>query len=148
MLDEFVSKSISSRVVIIEDDCSERKNYGRNLAENNEENNLHSTIGSAGMNESGILSGCIYTDVNKSRQNLYLMLIFVIHNLLNDNVIEDHNDKPRPVISYNLHSDRKPLNDWNNPDFFPIAFLALFFYRDGGNIALQSTKDSLYAWTK
>ncbi len=111
MPDEFISKSILSRVVVIEDDSSERKGYGANLAENNEENDLHHAIGSGDINESGILSGCIYTDVNESRQNLYLKLISTIHNLSNDNVAEDHNDELRPVISYNLHGDGKPLND-------------------------------------
>lgn len=89
----------------------EREGYGANLAENNEENDLHHAIGSAGINESGILSGCIYTDVNESRQNPYLKLISAIHNLSDDNAAEDHNDEPRPVISYNLHGDGKPLND-------------------------------------
>ncbi len=95
----------------MEDNSSEREGYGANLAENNEENNLHHAIGSAGINESGILSGCIYTDVNESRQNLYLKLIFAIHNLSNDNGAEDHKNKTRPIISCNLYGDGKPLND-------------------------------------
>ncbi len=95
----------------MENDSSEREGYGANLAENNEENDLHHAIGSASINELGILNGCIYTDINESRQNLYLKLISAIFNLSNDNDAEDHNNKTRPVISYNLHGDGKPLND-------------------------------------
>ncbi len=67
MPNEFISGGISSRVIVMKNDSSERKGFEANLAENNEENNLHHVIGSAGINESGILSGCIYTDVNESR---------------------------------------------------------------------------------
>ncbi len=134
MPDEFISESISSRVIVIENDSSERKGYGAKLAENNEENDVHQAIGSAGINESGILSGCIYTDVNECRQNPYLKLISAIHNLSIDNDAEDYNDETRLLISYNLHSDGKPLNDGDNPDFFSIAFPALFPYGDGGHI--------------
>lgn len=94
------------------------------------------------------MSGCIYTDVNESRQNLYLKLISAIHNLSNDHAAADHDDDPPPVITYNLHGDWIPLNDWDNPDFFPIAFPALFPYEDGGHIAPRSIKVSLHAWAK
>ena len=77
--------------------------YVANLAKNNEENDLHHAIGSAGINESGILSSCIYIDVNKFKQNPYLKLISTIHKLFDDNDIEDHNNKTKPIISYNLH---------------------------------------------
>ncbi len=148
MPNEFIPEGISTRVIIMENDSFECKGYGANLAGNNEENDLHYIIRSTGINESGILRGGIYIDVNESRQNPYLKLISVIHNLSNDNNAEDHNDKTRPVISYNLHDDGKPLNDWDNPDFFPIAFPALFSYRDGGHITPRSTKVSLHAWPK
>ncbi len=77
-----------------------------------------------------------------------MKLISTIHNLSHDNGAEDHNDKTRPVISYNFHGDGKPLNDWDNPDFFPIAFPALFLYKDGGHIAPRSAKVSLHVWAK
>ncbi len=153
MPDEFISKGISSRVVIMENDISKREGYGVDLSKNNNKNDLHHAIGSASINESGILSGCIYIDVNESRQNPYMKLIFAIHNLLNDSALDDnsvegHSVNPSPVITYNLQGDRKPLNDWDNPDFFPIAFLALFPYGDGGHIAPRSTKVSLQVWAK
>ncbi len=108
---KFILEGISSRVIVIKNNSSKRKGYGANLAKNNEKNNLHHIIETVGINELGILSGCIYIDVNESKENLYLKLIFAIYNLSDDNGVEDHNDKTRLVISYNLHNDRKPLND-------------------------------------
>ncbi len=64
---EFIPEDISSRVVIMENDISKREGYGVDLSKNNDENDLHHIIGSIGINESGILSACIYTDVNESR---------------------------------------------------------------------------------
>lgn len=128
----------------MKNDSSECKSYRANLAEKNEENNLYHTIGFTSINELRILNSCIYTNINKSKQNLYIKLIFVIHNLSNNNSMENYNNKIRLVINYNLHDDRKALNNWNNPDFFPIAFPILFFYRDSGHITLQVTKVSLH----
>ncbi len=107
MSDEFISERISFRVVIIENDISKCKSYKINLSKNNNENNLHHVIGFVGMNKLGILSGCIYIDINKSRQNPYLKLIFAIYNFsndstLDDNGMEDHNVDLLPVITYNL----------------------------------------------
>lgn len=50
MPDEFIPEGASSRVVIMENDISEHEGYGANLAENNDENDLHHAIGSASMN--------------------------------------------------------------------------------------------------
>ena len=111
MPNEFIFESIALRVIFMKKNSSEYKGNGANLVENNEENDLHHIIGSTNINESEILSSCIYIDVNKSRQNLYLKLIFAIHNLFNNNGAKDYNNKMRPVISYNLHDDKKPLND-------------------------------------
>lgn len=148
MLDEFIPQGISSRVVVMKDDSSERQDYGANLVENNEENNLHHAIGSASINKSGLLSRCIYTYVNESKQNRYLKLISGFHNLSDNNAMKNYNDEPKPVIGYNLHKDGKPLNNWDNPDIFTIAFFALFSYRDGGHITPRFTKVSLHAWLK
>lgn len=148
MPNEFIPKSISLRVIIMKNNSSEHKGYRANLVENNEENNLHYAIKSAGINELGTLSGCIYIDINESRQNPYIKLISVIHNLSDDNGVENHNNETRLVISYNLYDDGKPLNNWDNPDFFPIAFSALFLYGDGGHIAPRFIKVFLHTWAK
>ena len=144
MLVEFIFESILSRVVVLENDSFKCKGYKADLEENNNENDLHYFIQVVSINESGILSGYISIDVNKSRQNPYLKLIFAIHNFFDNNAMENYNDNLRPIISYNLYGNRKSLNDWNNPDFFLIVFPVLFPYGDGGNIAPQFIKISLY----
>ncbi len=71
MPNEFISKGISSRVIVMENDSSKCKGYEVNIADNNKKNSLHHTIGSIDINKLGILSSYIYMDVNESRQNLY-----------------------------------------------------------------------------
>lgn len=116
MPDEFIPEEILSKIVIIESDISEYKGYEADLSKNNDKNDLNHTIKSVNINESGILSSGIYTDVNKSRQNPYLKLISIIHKLWNDssledNSVKDHSIDPPLVITYNLYNDRKLLND-------------------------------------
>lgn len=109
----------------MENDNSKRKGYWADLVENNDENNLYHTIEAIDINELRILSSCIYTNVNKSKQYLYLKLISTIYNLSDNNAAENHNNNLKLVISYNLHNDGESLNSWDNPNFFPIAFPTL-----------------------
>lgn len=53
----------------MKNDSSKHKGYKADLVENKDENNLHSAIGAVDINKLGILSSCIYTNVNESRQN-------------------------------------------------------------------------------
>lgn len=64
--DKFILNQIVSRIVTIDQDPSKRERYRTNLEANNNENNLHHSIGSASINDSGILSSCIYIDINES----------------------------------------------------------------------------------
>lgn len=59
MPNKFISKGISSRVIVMDTNSSERKGYKANSANNNEENNLHHIIKFTGLNKLGILSGFI-----------------------------------------------------------------------------------------
>lgn len=145
MPDEFIPGDILLRIIVIENNNFEHKGYIENLAKSHKENDLYYAIRFTGINESGIMSGYIYTNVNISRQNSYVKLIFTIYNLSNENTAEDHNAESKLIINYNLYSDGKPLNYLDNPEFFPIAFPTLFSYRDGGHIAPQSSKNFLHA---
>ncbi len=60
-------RAFYQELYIIENDSSKREGYEANLVENNKKNNLYYVIGSADINELGILSSSIYTDVNESR---------------------------------------------------------------------------------
>lgn len=145
---EFILENISSRVVIMENNISEKGRYDTSLAENNDKNDLYHPIDSAENNDSRILNSCIYSNVNKLRQNQYLKLIFAINNFSNKHSRIDEEDKTLPIITYSDYGHSKPLNDWDNLDFFSFAFLALFFYGDGGYITPRLIKVSLHAWAK
>lgn len=108
---KIILKSILLTVVIIENNSSKWKDFKANLEKNNNKNNLYHTIKAVSINELRILSSYIYTNVKKSRQNLYLKFISPIPNFSDKNIIEDHNNNSRLVISYNLYSNRKSLFD-------------------------------------
>ena len=50
MPDEYIPKGISSRVVVMENNSSERKSYGADLVNNNDEKNLYHAIGAVRIN--------------------------------------------------------------------------------------------------
>lgn len=55
----FISKGISSKIVTMDNNTSERKGYYTTLTENNDEYDLYHDIECASNNNSGILSGYI-----------------------------------------------------------------------------------------
>lgn len=97
--------------VVTENNSFKYKSYRVKLAEKNEKNKLYHIIRSVGINKSRIMSDDIYLDVNKSRQNPYLKLTFAIYNFFDNNIVKNHNDKPRLIITYNLYNSLKSLND-------------------------------------
>lgn len=62
ILDEFISWSISYKVVIIKDNSVKYKYVETYFAENNNKNNLYYTIEFTKMNKLRSLNGCIYID--------------------------------------------------------------------------------------
>ena len=146
MPDEFIPKGILSRIVIINQDSGEREGYGANLDSNNDENNLQHALGTAGIEDSGLLTGCIYTDVNEARQNPYIKLISAINNLQTTATAVD--DASQPMLAFNLQGNRIALNDWDNAGFFPLAFPTLFPYGNGGHCTPWRKSISLQAWAK
>ncbi|MCJ1347504.1 hypothetical protein MMC31_005729 [Peltigera leucophlebia] len=149
MPNEFIPEGISSRIVTMDQDHTEREGYAANLSPHNDENDLHHAVHDAGLDHTGLLSGCIYMDVNESRQNPYLKLISAINNVHTGASCNDRspkNDSEQPVITFNLYGNRIPLNNWDNANFFPVAFPTLFLYGDGGYNTPRGSKISLQAW--
>lgn len=68
------------------------KSYVINLLGNNNRNDLYYIIGSIGIDELGILRSYIYTNVKKSRQNLYLKLITTIYSFSNKHTTTNQNN--------------------------------------------------------
>lgn len=81
ILDQFIPKTILFKVVIINQDSGGYKKYRPNFDTYNNKNNLQYMLAMAKIKDLGLLSDCIYTDVNKARQNLNIKLISIINNL-------------------------------------------------------------------
>lgn len=80
MSNKFILKEISSRIVIINQDSKKREWYGANHDINNDKKILQHTLGITKIKDSGLLSDCIYININKVRQNLYIKPILAINN--------------------------------------------------------------------
>ncbi len=153
MPDEFIPEGISSRIVSMNQDSEESEGYAANLNTSNDENDLHYLLGTARIKNTGLSSGCIYTDVNEVRQNLYLKLISAIHNLQTTlSTIENNdpinNDASQPMLTFNLKDNCIALNDENNADFFLLAFSTLFPHGNSGYCIPRPQTVSLQAWAK
>lgn len=79
MSDEFIPEHISSSFVLLNQDSIEYIRYMIDLNTSNNENNLYHILKIIGTENIGLSSDCIYTNVNETRQNLYLKLIFTIN---------------------------------------------------------------------
>lgn len=155
--DEFIPTGIADRVLQCESGLAERQGYAVDLETEHFENDLHYAIEDAGLADSGVLSGCLYTDADDVREHLTTKLLFAIQNGQQFNTPENaecsNTEKVLlPVITYQTRGQAQLLNDWTNPDFFPLAFPTLFPFGVGGHIASpnhpRKTAVSLDAWAK
>ncbi|WP_375449087.1 DUF6570 domain-containing protein [uncultured Nostoc sp.] len=160
--DEFVPVSIASRVLQCEPDISEREGYSVDLeADNlenelhheadNLENDLHHAVDVAGLNDLGCLSGCLYTDADDARDHPTTKLISALANHKDSETPIDPASEA-PVLTYQSRGYVKPLNDWDNPDFFTAAFPTLFPFGVSGHLTKKDEpgriRVSLQSWAK
>lgn len=136
MPNEFISKDFLYSLVIIAHDIWKLKGYDTNLLENNDKNDLNYSIKFANINKQGILSGCIYIDVNKSGQNMYFKLIPAISNFSNEYAITNHDNNTSPFIMtikimiIQLLDQSKYLSIYGNSRSYHIILnYLLTFYR-------------------
>ncbi len=153
MPDEYIPEGISSRVVSMNQDSEKREGYAVDLNSSNDENDLHHVLETTEIENTGLSSGCIYTDVNEARENPYLKLISAINNFQTTPSTFENNDPvdnnaSQPMLTFNLKGNRITLNDWNNANFFLLAFLTLFPHGNGGHCTLCPQTVSLQAWAK
>lgn len=64
---KFIHKGISFRVITMKNHISKQERFDASFVENNDKNDLYHVIDSVRNNDLGILTDCIYTDVNESR---------------------------------------------------------------------------------
>ena len=116
--DEFVPRSVENNIVLSPSDYSEHQGYTHNLSKDNLENDIHFAISDSWDSgykdrsnklQSQLISGCVFSDIDRTRHYPILKLISAVHNLgrsTNDDV-----EETEPLIIYS--SDGRPscLND-------------------------------------
>ena len=124
--DKFMPVGIASYVLQFDPDISKQEGYSVDLKANSFENKLHHTFNAAGLNDLGSLSGFLYIHVNNTQEHPTKKLILA-------SIIYKDLETPlnlaleTPIFTNQNRGYIKPLNDWNNPDFFIAAFSTLFF---------------------
>ncbi len=139
--DEFVPKSVEDNIVLSPSDHSEYEGYTHDLSEDNLENDMHAVISDCNESQSGLLSGCVFSNIDRTHHHPVLNLISVVNNLANDN-----SEKTEPLIMYSANGHPTCLNDWEDEHYFTKAFPTLFLFGDGGHLAKRKTAISLKVW--
>ena len=75
--DELIPAGLSNRVLQCDEDQQERE---ADLSTDNYENDLHHAVNDAGIDDSGILSGCLYTDADDAREHPTMKLVSAVTN--------------------------------------------------------------------
>ena len=77
-------------------------------------------------------SGCLYTDADNIREHPTSKLLSVV---ANGKMLDGKTGVDIPLLTYQARGDVVPLNDWDDPSFFPAAFPTLFPTGMGGHIS-------------
>lgn len=128
--DEFVPIEISERVLQCGSDHTEKQGYAADLEAENLEDDFQASIATAGLDSSGLLGGCLYTDANNTREHPTSRLLSAVSNYKRS---QESADAGVPVVIYEQKGNALPLNDWDNPNFFTAAFPTLFPFGVGGH---------------
>ena len=123
---EFVSFKLIDRIVQCESDSTEKNEYAANLINDNHENDFHHAISEIDVDQSELLSSCVYTDVNDIRNKLIMKLINVVTNYKKN--LRFKNDLNTSILTYQNHDRSISFNDWKNSHYFTTTFSTLFFY--------------------
>ena len=102
---------------------------------------MHAAILNYNKLQSGFLSKCVFSNIDRTHHHSVLKLIFAINNLANDN-----GKKTLLLIVYNAKDHPICLNDWEDEHYFTREFLMLFLFRDGGHLVKCQTVISLQVW--
>ena len=142
---------ITSRILQCKPDISKQEGYSVDLEANNLENELHHIVDATGLNDLGCLSGYLYTDADNAQEHPTTKLISALANHKDSETPIDPASEA-PVLMYQNRGYVKPLNDWDNPDFFTTAFLTLFLCGIGDHLTkkdkLEQIRVSLQSWVK
>ena len=123
--EEFVLANGLSRVLEYDEDIQEREGYITDLEVGNFENNLYHAANNIRIGNSGLLSGCLYIDVNNTREHPTIKLVLAITSHKNRSYNDNTNS---PIWIYENNESVTPLNNWNNPKYFRISFRTFFSF--------------------
>lgn len=129
---------IIDRVLQCQFNHTEREGYAALLEPQNLENNLHSTVDDTQLQNNGILSGCLYTDTDNTRQHPTTKLVSAIAN--HHQLLSQIPRSSLPTLTYQTRGHLMPLNDWDDSTFFTVAFSMLFPFGIGGHIPTAEQK--------
>lgn len=157
--ESFIPRDLEDSIVRSENDHDEREGYAANLRAGNYENDFQEALD--GQTSAPISTGCVYTDVESSRQHPTLQLVSAILNLEKDRFEREagprssgeesgpHYMDDVPVIRYVSRGRTVLMNDWQDPEFFTGSFPTLFPLGSGGHLPLPQERPvpvSLQAW--
>jgi len=159
--DSFIPRDLEESIVHSESDHGEREGYAANLRTGNHENDFQEALD--GQSSAPISTGCVYTDVESSRQHPTLQLVSAILNLEKGRLEREaprrttgeeggpHYIDDVPVIRYVSRGRSVLMNDWQDPEFFTGSFPTLFPLGSGGHLPDPQERTvavSLQAWAK
>lgn len=85
----------------------------------------------------------MYSDINNRRQNLTLKLLSTINNI--KSATTAISDTIVPIITYYSTSHLIPLNDWEDPFYFPVRFPTLVLFGNSGHLGYRQQPVSIKA---
>lgn len=144
--DKFIPQEITDHLVLCDPDSQEREGYAASLRDDNFENDLDVAIAETKIEADQLHSGCVYSDIDDGRQNPILKLLSAIDNIKSGTTPIQNN--AIPVITFLSQGRLIPLNDWENPSYFPVAFSTLFPFGNGRHLENREQPISIKAWAK
>jgi uncharacterized protein DUF6570 len=159
--DSFIPRDLEESIVHSESDHEEREGYAADLRAGIHENDFQEALDD--QPAAPISTGCVYSDVESSRQHPTLQLVSAILNLERDRFERNpppdssggnpvpHYIEDVPVIRYVSTGRSMLMNDWQDPEFFTGSFPTLFPLGSGGHLPEpqeRSVPVSLKAWAK
>lgn len=117
--------------------------YAADFSDGNYENDFDIAIADISIERDHIHNGCVYSNINNRRQNPTLQLLSAIGNI--KAIASAPDTSTSTIVSYHNKGRLVPLNNWENPHYFTIAFLYLFPFKSEGYLEQRKQPMSIEA---
>lgn len=91
----------------------------------NFKNDLYHTINSTGIDNLGLLSGCLYTNADNTQEHPAIKLVSAITNHKKKSINKNNNSR---ILIYKNNKCIIFLNNWKNLEYFTAFFLSFFLF--------------------